>query len=510
MQDLNRLFREKWAEGPALADPILYVAASGGADSMALLEVALASPFPVQVLHLHHGIRKAADQDAHFVRAFCQDRGIPYQEKRLSIPSLAQARGLSEELCGREERYLFFESVLAHSKGSPVLLTGHHLEDQAETVLFHLLRGAGPDGVAGMEVWARRPLGEGQAFYHLFRPFLSVRKEALLAHLREKGLAWREDESNQETDYVRNRLRHEIFPLIEKEVQPRAQEALVRFADQARRDRSYFQQELDQLEDQLFITPKQAARMRSQGKGPERVSARNALLLDSPYLRKEALRSLPHALSERLIYRVLQKVRPEGDKDLQVEQKDVAEILTLAQGEGSKWRPVCGMITLSDYDGIFFLSREKWARLQEDPLVQKQATIALPLDLLMKEGEGRLDWPQPSGRLFLKLREGTADTFRDHLSDPSFAYFPLAALQGAYLGRDRGGLRVKNFGGGEKPLRRLWNSDHIPVCLRRHYPLLMRGKEVLWIPGLIRSAHDPLDGPGKLVELEWRSKWTLI
>ena len=205
----------------------VLVALSGGADSVALLHLLdrnrTAYDLHLTAAHLHHGIRGCdADDDAALCRNLCAGLGIRLIEGRVDVPQLARERGQGLEEAARDARYAFLRQARTDC-GADVIALAHHLDDQAETVLMHLLRGAGPEGICGM----RRMQGE------LYRPLLEVRKSALMQFLEDAGIPWREDATNAAADNPRNALRLNVLPEIEKSY-PSAAEAITRYARIAR------------------------------------------------------------------------------------------------------------------------------------------------------------------------------------------------------------------------------------------------------------------------------------
>ncbi len=183
-----------------------WVALSGGADSVALVR-SLASiqdqlPAPIKAIHINHGLQPQAVQWADFCRDLCLELKIPCGIVSVNIE---QNTGESLEAAARHARY---QAIGYHLGAGEAVLTAHHQNDQAETVLLHLIKGAGVNGLAAMPVW--RSYGEG----FLFRPLLGFRREQLLDWLAKGGFSWVEDESNNSLDYDRNYLRHEILPRL--------------------------------------------------------------------------------------------------------------------------------------------------------------------------------------------------------------------------------------------------------------------------------------------------------
>lgn len=181
-----------------------WVGFSGGLDSHVLLHTlaALRLDTPLQAVHIHHGLSPHAEQWATHCAAVAADLGVPFTLERVDA---TPARGESPEAAARQARYTALARLLGEGE---MLLTAHQQNDQAETLLLQLLRGAGPRGLAAMP--RCRPFAAGwQA-----RPLLGVEREALQAYAREAGLAWVEDESNFDTGFDRNYLRREIMPAL--------------------------------------------------------------------------------------------------------------------------------------------------------------------------------------------------------------------------------------------------------------------------------------------------------
>lgn len=181
------------------------VAFSGGLDSTVLLHLlahlAKTESLPMlSAIHIHHGLQAAADAWPEHCQAVCDALSIPLQVERVKVQP-----GASLERAARDARYAVFGSV---NQSNDVLLTGQHRDDQAETLLFRLLRGAGVRGLSAMP--AQRPLGQGT----LVRPLLDVTRAELEAYAAAHQLQWIEDPSNEDRQFSRNYLRHQIVPLL--------------------------------------------------------------------------------------------------------------------------------------------------------------------------------------------------------------------------------------------------------------------------------------------------------
>jgi tRNA(Ile)-lysidine synthase len=282
----------------------LVVGLSGGADSVALTD-ALASlrrrrGFRLVAAHLDHGLRPGSADDAAFCHSLCEALEVPFRGGSAQVRARAAREKGGLEQAARRERYSFLRRV-KEDEGARFVAVAHTLDDQAETLLLRLLRGAGATGLAGM-----RPRSGD-----LLRPLLAVSRARVVAHLRERGLAWREDPTNQDTALLRNRVRHELLPYLEARFNPRVREALARTAGLLADEASHMAGEAEAL----------VARIASRERG--------ALVLD-----RKPLGAVPAAVARAAIRLALQQ---EGG--LQgVEQGHVERLLGLVRSRAPSGR----------------------------------------------------------------------------------------------------------------------------------------------------------------------------
>ncbi len=216
----------------------LVVAVSGGADSVALLHALHACSgrqrLSLHVAHLDHALRPESPEDAAFVRALAGRWRLPVTIARWPVAERCEREGWSLEDGARRLRYQFLQEVAkAHSAG--VIALAHTADDQAETVLMRLVRGTGLLGLSAIP--AKRRLQE----VWLVRPLLGVWRYQLLAYLDNAGLVYREDASNRDLSFLRNRVRHELLPLLERACNPNIKAALTQLAEQSADDYAYLQ-----------------------------------------------------------------------------------------------------------------------------------------------------------------------------------------------------------------------------------------------------------------------------
>ena len=272
----DRAARALAAAGVPRDGDAVAAAVSGGADSIALLHAlrTLAGPrgWRLGVLTVDHGLRAGSAADAAFVAAQAARLGLPVRVLRLAPEALDAGRQAGPEGAARQARYAALLGA-ADEDGWQWVATGHTLDDQAETVLLQLLRGAGPDGLAGMAVRSGRVL----------RPLLGVRQEATRACCAAVGAGWREDPSNEDHRFLRNAVRGRVLPLLE-ELRPGATATLARAAELARDDRAWTEE----------LAAEALGGLTGQA-GPEQARPR---LVELPC---EALVALPVGLARRVV-----------------------------------------------------------------------------------------------------------------------------------------------------------------------------------------------------------------
>ena len=228
----------------------LAVCLSGGADSVALMR-ALAERskqlgLVLHAAHLHHGLRgEEADGDLAFARALAAELGLPFHEARVDCEAEAKAQGQTIEEVARHLRYRWFRQLMTSGEVEAVA-TAHTRDDQAETVLAKFLRGAWTEGLSGIHPVVEFPEGR------ILRPLLSTTRAEVEAYLGALGQGWREDSSNRHLTFTRNRIRHELLPLLEG-WNPRLREHLAQMAQLARDEEAWWQAEVAKVASQILL-----------------------------------------------------------------------------------------------------------------------------------------------------------------------------------------------------------------------------------------------------------------
>jgi tRNA(Ile)-lysidine synthase len=304
----------------------LCAAVSGGADSVALLLLLhAANGLPRNALgvglsaaHVHHGLRgEEADADLAFVQSLCARLDIPLHVGR--VDTAARVAGQREaghaetiEEAARNLRYGFFRKLIAEGCADSIL-TAHTLDDQAETVLMKLLRGAWTEGLSGIHpvlpvedipgptltAHTSKPIGK------ILRPLLAIRRADLRAFLESRNQPWREDSTNSDEAFTRNRIRHSILPILREE-NPAIDQTLANLADLAREEETRWQAELTRLLPQMLLPGKP---VRGGGRATSTTPGEASVSLDlarlrglDPALRRRVLRAAARSLGARLTF----------------------------------------------------------------------------------------------------------------------------------------------------------------------------------------------------------------
>lgn len=215
---------------------IIIVAVSGGPDSMCLLDnlVQLKNELKIQqivVAHLNHMIREEAKLETEYVKKYCEDHKIECFVKFVNITKLAQEQKIGTEEAGRIERYKFFDEVATKVNANKIAIA-HNCNDNAETVLMHLLRGSGVSGLCGI-----KPYREGK----FIRPLIKCERAEIEEYCQEKKLDPKYDKSNNDNTYTRNRIRNEFIPYIKKEFNPNIISTLDRLSELITEEENYME-----------------------------------------------------------------------------------------------------------------------------------------------------------------------------------------------------------------------------------------------------------------------------
>ena len=413
------------------------VAVSGGADSVcllrALLEVGPRWDLHLSVLHLNHCLRgEESDRDEEFVREMAARAGVPIM---VTSWDRQDADSSNLEEAARYARLAFFAEAMAGGAVDRVAV-GHTRRDQAETVLFRFLRGAGTAGLAGI-----RPATKTG----IVRPLIGIDREEVEKFLRERGIAWREDSSNLSSRFARNRIRHQLLPQLAREWNPAIAETLANTAAWALAEEAYWEAEIDRLAAERFRECAGAV-----------------------VLRADALLSLPLAVARRLARRAMERVKG-GLRG--VGFRHIEAMLELAAGgEGHGRLQAPGLDVFRSFD---------WLRVSRpglETLESRNYRFPAPVP-------GRVALPGPDSAIVLELVETTGTSgSSESVCNNEVCGLNRESLSGALEVRNwRPGDRIQPVGkAGEEKIKTLFQEERIPLWERRHWPVVACGSSIVW------------------------------
>jgi len=443
----------------------VVVGVSGGVDSMVCLELLRRLGYDVYALHVNYGLRPGADDDESLVRSWCSGctPSIPFSVERCDAEGRSSRTGASVQEAARHLRY---EAFAAHARalGAAAVATGHHRDDQAETVLLNLLRGAGPEGLAAMA--PSRSLREAPEI-PLVRPLLDVWRSDLEAYAESAGIPWRVDPTNEDPSYDRAVVRSELLPLMESHFDG-ASANLARAADLMR-------EYVDHT-----LRPALVERMRECW-----VECAPGGLLDL-----EPLRNEPSVWKRRLILEALDRVLPDAPRTAafarEVEGLIDAQVgARVEAGQGTIWR---------EREGLFFLPDSAHPDVVSPP-------VPVPW------GE---DVPLPGGVLRVDPLDAPPDTL--NAGSPNVEYVDADRLvEPLAVGTWQEGDRIQPLGlDGTKPVSEVLTESKVPAHRRRTAYVLTTDEHVAWVIGH-RLDHRVRVRPStkNVARLSWesREKW---
>ena len=437
------------------------VAVSGGADSTALLRTLLARRdelgIVLSVLHVEHGLRgQTALEDAAFVRALAEQLELPCEVVCVNTPQRMAGHKESVETAARALRYQVFHDVLAAGKADKVA-TAHTLDDQAETVLMKLLRGAWTEGLSGIHPVLRWESGavktgrNGQASSHgCVRPFLAVQRAQIEAYLRAIDQPWRLDESNDSLAYTRNRIRHELLPKL-REFNPQIDSMLAHMAENARVEEQHWQAELDRVLPLLLLPGKP-----TRGGGRSVSTARGSTELAIEIAR---LKELDSALLRRVLRAAAERAGAALDFD--ATERLVAMAMPNAQGSAKRMR-------LELAGGVCVERSARELRFGRSPAkgIPPAPTYELPVP-------GTVEAPA--------FRARFTATWPEELSQPNSVTWPPCASVRAWQPGDRVELQHSR---GPKKVKEILSRMQIPAEDRAAWPVVTWHGNIIWMRGV--------------------------
>lgn len=432
---------------------LVIIGVSGGADSLCLLTLLLEyrrrKLFYPAVVHVNHGLRQEAYREAEYVKSICEKNDLPFYPVEAEVRKIARNKKISEEEAGRILRYESFEEALQYFKKEEIkgekIAVAHHGNDQAETLLFNLFRGTGIYGMAGI-----RPKRD-----KIIRPLLCLQRDEIEDYLKDKGIRWCNDASNDGDDYTRNKIRHHILTYAKEHINRRTIEHLSGTAMQMAELREYIQGEINKAKETCCVDSEEGI---------------------SIFLPKFLF--LPELIKKQMILEILSDILP-GRKN--IGSVHLNNIMELCSKNGTK------EITLpfhlhvkKEYDNlIFFQIKEE--RNKEGSSGKEIEEVRLVPGKCYEIGEGRiLEVSILKREDSFVIEENQYTKFLDY--DKIKSYPSLRSRQtGDYI--------TINDRGEKKKLKEFMIEEKIPKDKRNLIPIIAEGGHILWIVGYRISAY---------------------
>lgn len=471
------------------------VAVSGGIDSVALLRLLLeirgALGIVLSVAHFNHKLRGAdSDADEAFVAKLASEHQLDFHCESGDVARHAAEEHLSLETAARELRYGFFRGLLGEQQGDlglaktvpPLnnIVTGHTLDDQAETVLLRLVRGAGLRGLGGIHPRISIEDDDGEFCGEIVRPLLTTRRCDLEQYLKDVGQTWREDATNLSTKFTRNRVRKLLVPLLEKEFNPSVTQTLAELAEIARAEEDFWDNEVAgwmgtgiHWSEPSWAQKSDLVQIGRLGSSPvssvSRADDLDSRIENTPWLVMNAsvdrlwFLGEPAAVQRRVIKAVAEEA------GIPLEFKHIQEILDFAaqeRGSGGEIALPRGWKVTRDREQILFLTPD---------LRQPEADRDYEYDL-----------PVPGEVNIVE----TGSTIEARRVLESEGYNPEHLLHRGAVPRV---LKVRNWRAGDrfwpnhtkapKKVKELLQERHVSQVERKHWPVIVSGDEIVWMRG---------------------------
>lgn len=429
------------------ADSMLVVAVSGGADSLALAHMLVHCWEREQLViaHFHHGLRDSADSDATFVQKQAQQWQVAHHIKHGDVRSFADKVKISIETAARQLRYQFLAEV-AISVGSDTIVTAHHADDQAETVIMNLLRGSGLRGLRGMLPNRALP---NQPQLRLLRPLLTVSRQQIEAYCQTHRLQSRDDESNRDLTFTRNRIRHQLLPLL-TDINPQAKQHLSEVATIARADDRL----LEELAQEAF---REVVRERSA----------ETITLDRPQWQQ-----LPLALQRRTLRITVEKLAKSAE--INFPTLESARQLALSGTTGQQATLTATLNLHLSYDKIIFapVGEEQFSECVPQFMGDLPIPLPVPTQITLNDGWIlQAEWDSTS----LDAIQANDDRWQVWVVTEK----PL------FLRSRQAGERIQPLGMGGKhaKLKEVMINRKVPASQRSRWPIVATEDHAIWLVG---------------------------
>ena len=450
----------------------LVVGVSGGPDSLCLLHSLHHLGHQLIAVHVNHGLRPEADKEEQQVKQFADHFGIKFICCHVEVIKFAVHASLSIEEAARNLRYTsLFDQ--ARTSGAQAVVVGHNADDQVETILLHLLRGSGLVGLRGMEY--RTLPNQWSQVIPLLRPLLSTWRTEVQDYIAVHHLTPVFDESNDDVTYLRNRLRHELLPILES-YNPAIRGVFLRMGQVFRDDYSVLEKIIDSAWESTLIQ------------------------MDKGFLifRTQEFNQLPTAIQRYVLRRAISHLIP-GLRDVDFRSIERGRMLVVGEKRNSQSDLIAGLRLIKEGEQFViaskqdeFLAEDSPAILSDDKLIfTNQAVLTLNQDWQLKIEE--------------VLNVKVSNILETADMDPFQAYLDMDALEMPLYARKRHpGDQIKPLGlnGHSIKISDLMINLKIPKRARSRWPMICSGTEIVWVPGYRVSESTRLkQGTSRIIHL---------
>ena len=431
----------------------LILGVSGGADSMMLLHYFFTYQeeygVSLKVAHIHHGLRESAHLDAQLVEEVCKAYGVPFFRHNCDVKQIAKTRKLSEEEAGREERYNFFISLL-NENGK--IVTAHNMNDQAETMLMRFVRGTDVKGLSGILPQRER----------IIRPLLCLTREEIEAYCKVQEVKYRDDETNFQPIYTRNKMRLECIPYMKDHFNPALIKVLGRHSELYQEEEDFLSEHTKELFESCTINHK-----------------------DYLVLSEEKMQKMHRYMQKRVILMGIENLVHIKN----ITSKHIESVLELLLMQvGKEVHLPYHLIVRKDYEGLVFI----------------KATKKVEYCISLHEGVQFIREP----RLEVEIRRVSRERINQNNENIYTKYIDYGKIKNGLQIRTRQSSDFIKLTGGSKKLKRLFTDDKISRTIRDTLPLIVDGNEVVWIIGNRLSTNYYItDDTKEVLEIQIRTRY---
>ena len=436
----------------------ILAAVSGGADSVCLLLVLLEIGYEVQAVHVEHGIRgEESLEDCAYVRRLCEERKIPLRVVSVDAPAAARQFSTGLEEAARDLRGKALRDT-AHELGIDVIATAHHRMDQAETVLWNLIRGSSVRGLGGIRPCRR------EKDLTIIRPLLGCDRNRIEDYLRQKGVSWRSDSTNQDVALTRNAIRLKILPLLE-ELNPGAARHIAQAASDLRKVDDWLLEQEDEAWERVIL---------EEGDGREK-----DLTAD-----RDMLRRCSEVIRLRILRRMIARCCG-GEKDISRAHVEAADRLVFDRNGQETSLP--GDLLAVSEEGILRLTRSRTLKTETVLPLDGDGVYCFPVGRkwLDYHCTGTAEQPETDDEIMVEAAyltwqggEVPKKKYTKVLAYDTMAPCPVLRT------RREGDYLIVNASRGRRKLKDYLIDEKVPRRERDQIPLIAQGSHVLWVTGM--------------------------